>query len=568
MRYLLALVAMLLLATTFAAASAAAAPPRAVSTYQSIGLTWDPAGGTVDKAVTVQYRKQGTSTWKVGHPMTFDARPATAKVGEFGTQYGQQYRGSLVNLSPDTTYEIELTLVGGETQTLTAQTWAQVKPIARVIGVATRTTPLDVIYSGSPAGYVVYDCFGSTVPSINVKASYVIVRQCNVKGAPQNAITLEPGRTDVIIEKNNVSGWGRIAPDAGKNMDGTPRPAEQTWSFFWGEDGDSAIYCTRSSGQPTIDRIVVQNNQLHDPRSGSNSWSEPRPVSTNGHPYGPQAIYASQCGSNWVVRGNKIYSDSDHYFNDALGGAANFSDQGWPGADSDIYGNSISYSWDEAIEAEGANRNVRIWGNFTDKVFGSVAIAGTQIGPVYIWRNISDRSEARRAATTDGRSRGVFLKTGSRNTIFPGGGEIRVYNNTILQRAPEAGQTTPLGHGDGLVESGGATGNLHSRNNILAVTQPLKSSVMFTLAAPEPNTYDYDLYNGALTVPQSCMAPPEEHGIKGSATYDPGVAPFALATGSLGVDRGVVIPNFTDGFTGVAPDIGAHERGTSLPVFP
>ena len=37
---------------------------------------------------------------------------------------------------------------------------------------------------------------------------------------------------------------------------------------------------------------------------------------------------------------------------------------------------------------------------------------------------------------------------------------------------------------------------------------------------------------------------------------------FSLAPGSPGHNAGAVIPNFTDGYTGTAPDIGAHESGT------
>jgi hypothetical protein len=37
---------------------------------------------------------------------------------------------------------------------------------------------------------------------------------------------------------------------------------------------------------------------------------------------------------------------------------------------------------------------------------------------------------------------------------------------------------------------------------------------------------------------------------------------YQLAPNSPGYDRGARIPNFNDGFTGAAPDMGAHEAGT------
>ena len=42
---------------------------------------------------------------------------------------------------------------------------------------------------------------------------------------------------------------------------------------------------------------------------------------------------------------------------------------------------------------------------------------------------------------------------------------------------------------------------------------------------------------------------------------------FRLRPGSAAVDRGTLIPNVTDGFTGAAPDLGAYELGAPLPHY-
>ena len=42
---------------------------------------------------------------------------------------------------------------------------------------------------------------------------------------------------------------------------------------------------------------------------------------------------------------------------------------------------------------------------------------------------------------------------------------------------------------------------------------------------------------------------------------------FRLKSGSAAIDRGVELPNITDGFTGRAPDLGALELGKPLPVY-
>jgi hypothetical protein len=42
---------------------------------------------------------------------------------------------------------------------------------------------------------------------------------------------------------------------------------------------------------------------------------------------------------------------------------------------------------------------------------------------------------------------------------------------------------------------------------------------------------------------------------------------FRLKPGSAAVDKGIVIPQVTDGFTGAAPDLGALEVGQPLPHY-
>ena len=87
--------------------------PQAVSTFESIGLSWVPAGAAANNECSVRCRVQGATVWRDGWPLFYDDGDA-------------EYRGSLVHLVPATTYEIELTLaVGRTTQTLKATTSAQ-----------------------------------------------------------------------------------------------------------------------------------------------------------------------------------------------------------------------------------------------------------------------------------------------------------------------------------------------------------------------------------------------------------------------------------------------------------
>jgi hypothetical protein len=533
------------------------------STFNTISLSWRPAGAGPDVEASVRFRREGTQTWRTGLPLVYDARSHRP--------YGGEYRGSLVGLEPGVEYVIRLALENSSREiTFTRRTWSERIPVVETIRVsrAQASPQLRITRGGSPEGYILYvpspeTSSGLKVPAsqpsaVSVEASYVIVRGFKIQGG-RDGLQVQAGRHDVVIEQNDISGWGRVASDAGKRADGTPYPNPST--RLWGEDRNAAIACDGGPAQDSVDRIVILGNRLHDPATGSNSWSQPRPLSPSGHPFGPQAIDADDCGANWVVRRNEIYSGPGHYFNDCIGGAANFSERGFPLADADIAENSISHCYDDGIEAEGANRNVRIWGNYIDQTFTKVAISPTQVGPIYIWRNVADRNADEGANQTDSARRGPFLKAGSRDDRFPGGGRVHIFNNTVLQRRPGQGQRLGLGASHGIADSGGPVLNVVSRNNILLVPSPQHYSVLHETPANAAHmNLDYDLYNGIVRV--GGVTQSEPHGVRGEPIFAAEGADYALSPGSPGIDDGAPIPNFTDGFRGSGPDMGAHEHGS------
>ena len=442
------LLAMLLLAAMPLAASAAAS---AVSTFQSIGLYWSPAGGSESNAARVEFRKAGgRDAWRRGLDLWFDARNG-------------EYRGSLVELEPGTRYEIRLRLADGASETLNATTWSEKFPVKRVVEVSGKNRvvigPED---SGDEKGYVVF----TAPPGRNViegndtdescvvvrqGAHHVIIRGLVLRNCKRYAVLLErrPGSQthdgaqthDIVIEDNEIAGWG------GRE---NSRPGSGL------ADNDGAIHCayyreTDDARRP--DRIVVQGNRIRDPRHGSNPWRS----AAHGrlHPTGPMGVMFERCGRNHVIRYNDISSANGNHYNDGIGGSDNFSAAGFPWADSDIYGNRISDVYDDGIEAEGANRNVRIWGNQLRRVYVAIANAATSVGPLYVWRNMA--SDMGRMYQPEGGARrderGPFIKAGSRQPQVNGGRAYYFHNS-----APEAGA--------GIARAGGPTYNFVARNNL------------------------------------------------------------------------------------------------------
>ena len=131
--------------------------PLAISTFHCLGIYWSPPGGSAEKQVLVRYRRHGQSPWQDGLPMRYNPVPGT-------DEDLADYRGSIVNLTPGTTYEVELTLAGtAGSATLTASTWSEVFPVGETVRLDSRDTPLVINQSGTPGAYRVYDGGGATI---------------------------------------------------------------------------------------------------------------------------------------------------------------------------------------------------------------------------------------------------------------------------------------------------------------------------------------------------------------------------------------------------------------------
>jgi len=500
------------------------------ATYECIGIYYK---ADFSGECQVRYRQRGADSWRMGLDLVYDARDG-------------EYRGSLVNLAADTEYEIELILDGAK-ERLQARTRADRFPTGLVTRLenGTRREPLRIDTSGTPDAYhlvvaadhATIDVMNAAEYNVVIDADYVIVRGLELKNAARHGILIQSGRHDVVIEDCRITFWGRV---------GGP--------VTYGNIGnmDSAIYANRGAG-----RLTIQRNLIEDPRGGSNDWDD-------GHPAGPQAISMNNSSGGNVIRYNEIRSTEDHGFNDAFGGSSNFSFEGSPNRDSDIYGNIISNVWDDAIESEGANMNVRIWGNYTHHAFQHVAVACTSKGPLYIFRNVFGLSRS----THKDPLGGSMIKVGERDEF--GGGRRYVFHNTALQ--PK---------GPFHVFSGHVNPNTITRNNIFDCPGRLTSS---RPTDPESD-FDYDLFTG-----MDRGLAKERHGIRGrpafvastNLEFFPALTTTKIQWGKVKIrrgdrtvtitdpvvtvpnpiiDAGVLIAGFNDDFTGEAPDLGAFERG-------
>jgi hypothetical protein len=510
--------------------------PYAVATYECSGIYWKTVHAG---ACRIQYKETKSKIWQDGFELIYDARDG-------------EYRGSIIKLKPDIEYQVRLSTNAAKTS-FKFKTKSDNFPIGKTtfLQVGESDKPIVITESGKPNAYHLVTAPANTRSVLNLKnvhnygieidADFVIVRGVEIRNARIDGIRIRRDRHDIVIEQNYITFWGRIGgPITYGNMEGNM---------------DSGIYAENETWN-----LTIQRNLIEDPRGATNDWE-------TGHPAGPQGVSIIQSNGGNVIRYNDIVSTEDHGFNDAIGGARNRSWEGNMNRDSDIYGNIIRSVWDDAIESEGGNMNVRIWGNYMHLYFNGIATASTSKGPIYMFRNVF--GESRRGQRNS--LGGSMFKTGDLNEF--GGGRRLIFHNTALQ---------PYGAYNVI----GRDPNCVTRNNIFNVPGRLGPD-----NEKEPGSdYDYDYYPG--TPPQG----QQKNGIKLS-TRASGPKLFvssqklefyprsSITTVVFGrypiefgditrnitdpvyqiknpwIDGGILIPGFNDDFMGSAPDIGAFEVG-------
>ena len=243
----------------------------------------------------------------------------------------------------------------------------------------------------------------------------------------------------------------------------------------------------------------------------------------------------------------------------------------------DFYGNDFTNIDDNCIETDGGAHNIRVFENRCfNSAAGGLSAQPSFGGPTYFFWNIVYN------ATTGGP-----LK------LFDGGAGILVYQNTFF------GQGTLLG----------PVSNVHFRNNLFlgdGWADPVFNPKTYTNYStsdyngfrPNPGVADAFEWTSpdfkrtadhagdlvarkfkSLKTYQRATGQ-EKHSIvvdygtfekaampdksDPQRLYDPKDFDFRLKPNSAAIDKGEILPNITDGYTGKAPDLGAYEYNQSV----
>ena len=590
-----------------------------------LGFEWEITGDANRNAtVDVSYRKAGTAAWKDALPLL---RIGGEKIFRAPYTVPDRFAGSILDLDPDTEYEVRLTmkdpdgLSGQAVQTVKVRTraepraatggrvlhvyppgWRAAKEepnftglMAAYAGAGTgdwnvvfqrKVDPGDIIlvhaglYKGDRRNYV--DPLSTTFDG-----AYLLT----AKGTPDRPIVIRAaGDGEAIFDGDGAFRLFDVMGSEYNIFDGlTIRNAEVA---FWagvkdvaGAKGLTVRNCriedvgigvtTQFAGSK--DFYIADNIFLgRDDRYRVLGWANPGLYGA--HPI--NSYYAVKVyGSGHVIAHNAVA-----FFHDGI----DVCTHGVPEAEQDlkavaidIYNNDIYVTGDDFIEADGGVHNIRVMRNRgVNAAHTGLSAQPIFGGPAYYIRNI------------------VYNTPVALKFINPAG--VIVYHNTIVAENRTAQRLS----------------NAHFRNNLfLGTDAPVGISVMGGPTAY--STYDYDGYRpnrgvesqyswlgpkpGVLVDYESAPNQPqrfrtlaeltaatgqETHGIeidydifeslrppappdssKPGKPYDPASLNFQLRPGSKAVDAGVRLPNVNDGFNGKAPDLGAYELGQPIPIY-
>ena len=521
-----------------------------VPTYENIGCYMDYQ--TEGTQCAVYYREKGTEEWEEAYQLHND-------------KTNKQFRGSITGLTEGKTYEVKAVLSGGDNGEFISETtmWSADVPIAKEYKLSEIYNPeaceggLQLQHlKGTPDGWIKIkgvEGDNTIAASKNIEEAvwisnceYVILEDLVITGGYFHGVHATNNSHDIRIVNCDISNWGvpGIATIDHNDKDGM-------YCDYMGNSTNPNL----NSGVRISDtqNITVEKCFIHDPSGRTNSWAF-------AHPAGPSAISLRSAGRS-VIRYNDFVGSEWHRWNDPIECYYNSHITGGAARDCDIYGNVMMNGADDGTEMDGGQMNTRFYNNLVQAVLCGVSTIPMQVGPSYVFKNVFA------FLGTDNEGAGAAFKSGGalsgdqNNRNFGKRARMHAFNNTIITRG---NGISNYAYRKGLYEDF----NVISRNNIYAVT----GTHINNAGSNENVDFDYDLLvnpnGGAVKVNAGENA--EKHGIQsdevGVVDYTNGL--YTAKEGGPAQDAGVDLKNFTKGYNGSKPDVGAFESGNENTAFP
>ncbi len=530
-------------------ASVAGAITTPYPTLENVTVEWAFSGdANANATVGMRYRVQGSPSWSTGMPLR-----RVSGGSSNGFSWRTRHSGSLFNLQPATTYEIELSLNdpdgGSTTRTVNVTTRAVPTPMANAPVKNATPATLASVLAGAAPGDIIQLAAGSYA-GINVERDGAPGRPLVIRGTTGAVVNGELdiyNRNHVMLEGVTVQGTIRFN---GSNNISVVRCTVNAVAGV--RNGDGISTALRSENAYIADNVVT----------GTSTWADAS-LGVNGNNRG-EGIQVT--GPGHVIMNNRVsgFRDNISLLED---------DEAVDQFSIDILNNDLTFAADDAVEADFCFHNCRIMRNRITNVFVGLSSQPGLGGPTYFIRNslynvahvafkLYRGSQGdvllHNTVVKGGDALAVYAETPvtslySRNNLFIGGpgGTFGGYSNgsgNVIQLATLNNASADMDH-DAL---GSTTGGF---NGVLGASR-FNSLAQLRSGSLEKNARQVDL---------SVFATPPTLPTAALTAY--AIPDLRLRPGSATEDAGVAIPNVNDGFRGAAPDAGAYEVGATLPLY-
>ncbi len=509
-------------------------------------------------SVRMRYRKSGTSTWRVAMPL-FRVHPEVVT----GRTVPTQFAGSIFDLLPGQSYEIELHAVDSDGN------------VDQVIGLTgtTREVPSDDPRAPTPrsvsdeqglraalaaaqAGDVITLADGTYAGTFALQASGTADQPIVIRGTSRDGTILDGGGcTDcnifevygsfVHIEQLTLAHATRALRFQGTGTEGNVvrRVHVRDTTLGLGSSPDQKDF-------------YLCDNLLEGRLSWPAVWAD-----DNGAHANDDGIHVQ--GSGHVVCHNRISGYGDAMKTEQDGARA-----------VDFYGNEITFSYDNGLELDGSEGNVRAFRNRFTNTYATLSYQPIYGGPAYTFRNVvvnvvnEQLKFHARGTTPPEEPSGVLIY---HNTFVSPVNALAnhatavshhfVLQNNLFITAPDAnGRAIDWSGG---VDDGTFDYNGYYPDGIFDFTWGSLGYVKYANLAQARAALGIEMHGVLLTVPLF------EMGLTAPATYTTRLEPadVTLSSASSAIDRGLVLANLNDDYRGSAPDLGALEQGCPVPTY-
>ena len=507
-------------------------------------------------SVTMQYKVSGATAWQSALPL-FRVHPETVA----GYTVAPQFGGSIFDLKPATTYDIQLHITDpdgvDQTVNLTGTTRAVPgDPAAPNYKNVSGTAALQSALAGAQPGDVITLANGTYSGTFQIGASGTAANPIVIRGATRDGVILDGQNCNncnvvevygsyVHVEQLTIQDALRAIRFQGAGSIGNVLRNVHTRDTNWG-----------IGSQPNQLDYYIADNTLE----GRLKW--PLVNADDGGVHASDDGIAVQ-GFGHVVTHNQISGFGDAMKINQDGSRAD-----------DFYGNLILYTYDNGVELDGGEGNVRCFRNLFMNTYATISVQPVHGGPAYIFRNVVVNVVSEQLK---------FHALAISPPEEPSG--VLVYNNTFVSASgiPELDMETPasshyfaiennifVGAGSniaanwtGPIDHGTFDYNAYSPDGIFAFNNPLLGGYFITYSFAQLQAKGMEPH-GFLTsanIFASGLVPPSSY------TMQLPPSDAMLAAGANVLDKALPLANINDHYSGAGPDLGALELGCPEPTY-